>query len=177
MDGAEEIMFDGNAMGEGHGYFALRGVEVSPDNKLAVFGIDTVGRRFYTLRVKNLATGEILPDVIQDVTGNVTWAMDNRTLFYTRQDPETLRSYQIWRHELGTDTAQRRAGLRGERRHLQLLRPAHQVGPVPVHQLQPDPQHRSAGCSRPTIPPASSGCSSPGSGTWNTASSIRATGS
>ena len=105
MDGSEEIMFDGNAMGEGLGYFALRGVDVSPDNKLAVFGVDEIGRRFYTLRVKDLATGEIMKDEIRDVTANVTWAMDNRTLFYTRQDPETLRSYQIWRHELGTDTS------------------------------------------------------------------------
>ncbi len=105
MTGNEEIMFDGNAMGEGPGYFSLRGVGVSPDNKLAVFGTDTVGRRFYNLRVKNLATGEIMSDEIKDVTSNATWANDNRTLFYTRQDPETLRSYQIWRHELGTPTS------------------------------------------------------------------------
>jgi len=106
MDADEEIMFDGNAMGEGLGYFALRGVNVSPDGKLAVFGVDTGGRRFYTLRVKDLATGKLLQDEIKDVTSNVTWAMDNKTLFYTRQDPETLRSYQIWRHELGSDTAE-----------------------------------------------------------------------
>ena len=105
MAGAEEIMLDGNAMGEGLGYFSLRGVNVSPDSKLVVYGVDTAGRRFYTLRVKDLTTGTILQDEIKDVTGNVTWAMDNRTLFYTRQDPETLRSYQIWRHELGTDTS------------------------------------------------------------------------
>ncbi len=105
MDGDEEIMFDGNAMGEGLGYFSLRGVNVSPDSKLAVYGVDTFGRRFYTLRVKDLTTGKILTDEIKDVTGNVTWAMDNKTLFYTRQDPETLRPYQIWRHELGTDTS------------------------------------------------------------------------
>jgi oligopeptidase B len=102
MEGAEEVMFDGNAMGEGHGFFSLRGVNVSPDTKLAAYAIDTVGRRFYTLRVKNLETGEILADEIPDVTANVTWAMDNRTLFYTKQDPGTLRSYQIWRHTLGT---------------------------------------------------------------------------
>jgi oligopeptidase B len=106
MDGPEQVMFDGNAMAPADGYFALRGVEVSPDTKLAVYGVDDVGRRFYTLRVKNLETGEILPDVIPDVTGNVTWAMDNRTLFYAKQDPETLRSHQIWRHALGTDASQ-----------------------------------------------------------------------
>ncbi|MCP4571013.1 MAG: S9 family peptidase [bacterium] len=105
MDGPEEIMLDGDALSEGHDYFAMRGAEVSPDNRLLIYGTDTVGRRFYTLRVKNLETGELLPDVIPDVTGNVEWAMDNRTLFYSRQDPETLRTYQIWRHELGTDPA------------------------------------------------------------------------
>jgi oligopeptidase B len=105
MEGAEEVMFDGNAMGEGQGYFSLRGVNVSPDARLAAFAVDKVGRRFYTLGVKDLATGEILADEIKDVTSNVVWAGDNRTLFYTRQDPETLRSFQIWRHELGTDTS------------------------------------------------------------------------
>ena len=102
MDAPEEIMFDGNAMAAGQDYFSLRGVEVSPDTRLAVFGVDTVGRRFYTLRVKNLETGLVMDDEIPDVTGNVTWAMDNRTLFYTRQDPQTLRSWQVWRHQLGT---------------------------------------------------------------------------
>ena len=106
MTGEEQIMFDGNALAEGHDYFSLRGVSVSPDNRLAVFGIDTAGRRFYTLRVKDLSTGELLSDVIPDVTGNVTWALDNKTLFYGKQDPATLRSYQIFRHVLGTDSAQ-----------------------------------------------------------------------
>ena len=104
----EEVYLNGNTLATGAGYFSLAGVEVSPDGRKAVYGIDTAGRRFYTLRVKDLDTGNLLEDVIPDVTGDVTWAMDNRTLFYTRQDPETLRSYQVWRHELGaapgTDT-------------------------------------------------------------------------
>ncbi len=102
LEAPEEVMFDGNAMAAGQGYFSLRGVEVSPDTRLAVFGVDTVGRRFYTLRVKNLESGLVLADEIPDVTGNVTWAMDNKTLFYTRQDPQTLRAWQVWRHQLGT---------------------------------------------------------------------------
>jgi len=102
MDGDEQVMLDGNAMGAGEGFFSLRGVEVSPDGKRVAYGVDTVGRRFYTLRIKDLATGAVLPDEIPDVTANVTWAMDDRTLFYTKQDPETLRSFQIWRHVLGT---------------------------------------------------------------------------
>ncbi len=99
----EEVMFNGNVMATGDGYFSLRGVKVSPDSKKAVFGVDTEGRRFYTLRIKDLDSGEILADVIPNVTGNVAWAMDNTTIFYGKQDPKTLRSFQIWRHELGTD--------------------------------------------------------------------------
>ncbi|MFO7609882.1 MAG: S9 family peptidase [Candidatus Krumholzibacteriia bacterium] len=102
MDGPEQVMFDGNAMAEGHDYFSLRGVAVSPGTRLAAFAVDTVGRRFYTVRVKDLETGLTLEDVIPDVTGNVAWALDDRTLFYAKQDPRTLRSWQIWRHELGT---------------------------------------------------------------------------
>ncbi|MDJ0838760.1 MAG: S9 family peptidase [Acidobacteriota bacterium] len=102
LDAPEEILLDGNAMAEGHGYFNIRGVSISDNNELMAFGTDTRGRRIYDLQVKNLKTGEILPDKITDVTPNVVWAADNQTLFYTRQDPETLRWYQIYRHKLGT---------------------------------------------------------------------------
>jgi oligopeptidase B len=67
--------------------------------------VDTVGRRFYTIHFKDLATGQLRPDKIANVTGNLAWANDNRTLFYARQDPSTLRSYQIFRHVMGTDVA------------------------------------------------------------------------
>ncbi len=100
--GAEQVMFDGNELAKGGGYFSLRVVEVSPDTKLALYAVDTVGRRFYTLRVKDLVDGRVLEDVIPDVTGNAAWALDNRTFFYSKQDPETLRSWQVWRHVLGT---------------------------------------------------------------------------
>jgi oligopeptidase B len=105
MEAPEQVMFDGNALAAGHDYFSLRGVDVSPDTRLAVFAMDTVGRRFYDLGVKNLETGEILADVIPDVTGQTAWAMDNRTIFYVKQDPGTLRAWQVWRHELGTPAA------------------------------------------------------------------------
>lgn len=97
----EEVYLNGNTLATDSGYFSLAGVEVSPDSRKVVYGIDNAGRRFYTLRIKDLETGQVLEDLIPDVTGDVTWAMDSRTLFYTRQDPETLRSYQVWRHELG----------------------------------------------------------------------------
>lgn len=105
LDAPEEIMFDCNEMAKGHSYFKLTGLSVSPDNQWATFAIDTKGRRIYTLQVKNLKTGEILDDTIELTTGNVTWANDNKTLFYTRQDAQTLRSDKVYRHVIGTNPA------------------------------------------------------------------------
>lgn len=105
MDGPEEILLDGNAMGADEGFFSLRGVNVSPDTKQLAYATDTVGRRRYTLHFKNLETGEMAPETIANTTGGAVWALDNRTVFYGKQDPETLRSYQVWRHEVGTDPA------------------------------------------------------------------------
>lgn len=106
LEAEEEIMLDGPAMGEPHAYFAIGGYSVSTNNQLLVFGIDTVSRRQYTLRFKNLETGEMLSDEIPETTGGATWANDNKTVFYTKKDPVTLRSFQIYRHELGTDVSQ-----------------------------------------------------------------------
>ncbi|MDX1502156.1 MAG: S9 family peptidase [Thermoanaerobaculia bacterium] len=105
LDAPEEILLDGNKLAEGHEFFALRGLEVSRDNKLLAYAVDTVGRRKYERRFRDLATGEDLPDVIPDVTSNGAWANDDKTFFYTRQDPETLRWYQIKKHVLGEDPA------------------------------------------------------------------------
>ncbi len=106
LEAAEEVLVDVNQLAEGHGFTSVRSPAVSPDNDLIAFAQDTVGRRFYTIRFKNLTTGELLPDELPSTTGNVAWANDNRTLFYARQDPETLRSYQIYRHVLGSDPAE-----------------------------------------------------------------------
>lgn len=105
IDGPEKVMLDGNAMGADKGYFALRGVQVSPDTKQLAYGEDITGRRFYTLRFKDLQTGELSPEQITHTTGNVVWANDNQTVFYGKQDPETLRSHQVWRHTVGSDPA------------------------------------------------------------------------
>ena len=105
LEGEEEIMFDGNELAVGHDYFGLRGPSISSSQDIAAVAIDTVGRRIYTIRFKNLTTGEFLPGEIPEVTGNMAWANDNKTLFYTRQDLQTLRSHQIYRHVLGTDPA------------------------------------------------------------------------
>ena len=105
LSSREEVMLDANALARGQGYFSATGVQPSPGRNVLAFATDTVGRRFYTIRFKDLATGALLPDTIKDVTGNLAWANDNRTLFYTRQDPATLRSHRVYRHELGADPA------------------------------------------------------------------------
>lgn len=103
LEAAEEVMLDVNELAEGHEFCSVRGLNVSSERDILAYGLDLVGRRFYTIRFKNLDTGEMYKDTISDVTGNVAWALDNKTLFYTKQDPTTLRSYQVYRHVLGTD--------------------------------------------------------------------------
>ena len=102
-DAPDEVTLDVNKVAEGHTFCSVRNLAVSPDAKLLAWAVDTVGRRKYTIQVTDLASGQLLEDVLSDVTGNLAWANDNETLFYTRQDPQTLRSYQVWRHRLGTD--------------------------------------------------------------------------
>ena len=105
LSAKEEIMFDCNEMAKGQSYFQLGGLSVSPDNKLAVFSFDTVGRRIYTIQVKSLETNEILEDKIEKVTGSAVWANDNKTIFYSSQDEVTLRSDKIFKHKLGSKQA------------------------------------------------------------------------
>jgi oligopeptidase B len=105
LNAKEEIMFDCNQMAEGQKYFNLGSVSVSEDNKLALFSTDLIGRRQYTLQVKNLETGEILSDKIENTTGGGTWANDNKTFFYTKKDEVTLRSDKIYRHALGAKSS------------------------------------------------------------------------
>lgn len=97
----EEILLDGNAMAEGLDYFDIGGYEISPNNELMAFAIDTVSRRLYDIQIKNLVTGEIYPEVLQYGDGSIAWAEDNKTLFYSAQDPNTLRSDKIMKHKLG----------------------------------------------------------------------------
>lgn len=105
LDAKEEILFDCNEMAKGHSYFNLGGLNISEDNKWAAFGVDLVSRRQYTIQIKNLETGEILPVKLENTTGGSTWAGDNKTLFYTRKDAQTLRSDKIYKHTLGTEAA------------------------------------------------------------------------
>ncbi|WP_435373024.1 S9 family peptidase [Aequorivita aurantiaca] len=99
----EEILFDVNEMAKGHSYYNLTGLNVSEDNKLISFGVDTLSRRKYDIYIKNLETGEIYPERIPLTTGSATWDSNNSVLFYTRKDEKTLRADRIYRHTLGTD--------------------------------------------------------------------------
>ena len=101
LDADEEIIFDCNTMAEGHEFFNLSSFSISPDNELAAFSVDTVSRRKYTLQIKNLKTGEILADKVDNTAGNSVWADDNKTIFYSKQDDVTLRSDKIFKHKLG----------------------------------------------------------------------------
>ena len=106
LEAKEEVLFDVNKEAEGYEYFQLGGLNVSPNNTLVAFATDTVSRRQYSIQIKNLETGNILTDKIENTTGGSVWSNDNKTLFYTKKDPLTLRSSSIYRHILGTDASE-----------------------------------------------------------------------
>ena len=107
LEADEEILLDVNALAEGHEFYSafMTSQTVSPSGRYVAWAADTTGRRFYTIRILDTRSGQMLGDVIANVTGNLVWAGDDATLLYARQDPETLRSYRIYRHGLGTDPA------------------------------------------------------------------------
>jgi oligopeptidase B len=105
LDQPEKVVLDVNALAEGHEFFSVGGWAVSSGQDLVAYAVDTQGRRVHTSYVKNLKTGELLADVLLNVTENIVWANDNRTLYYAKQDETTLRQYQIWRHVVGADPA------------------------------------------------------------------------
>jgi oligopeptidase B len=101
--GKEEITLNVNKIAKGKPYCQVGGLDISDDNQLGVYAADFEGRRFYTLYFIDLKTNQLLADVIPQTTGNVTWAADNKTVFYSKQDEQTLRSDKIYKHKLGTD--------------------------------------------------------------------------
>jgi oligopeptidase B len=103
MDQPEEIVLDGNLLAAGHEFFSIGGWSVNATQDVVAYAVDTQGRRIHTVYFKHLATGELLHDKLPDVTENLAWANDNKTLFYSKQDATTLRAFQIYRHVLGTD--------------------------------------------------------------------------
>jgi oligopeptidase B len=105
LDAKEEVLLDVDELAKGHSYYSANGFNISPDNKLLAYGIDMVSRRQYTIHIKNLETGEVYADAITDATGGSVWANDNKTLFYTAKNAETLLTEKIKRHLLGTKEA------------------------------------------------------------------------
>ncbi|MCG8467841.1 MAG: S9 family peptidase [Gemmatimonadetes bacterium] len=102
LDADEEVILDVNELAEGHDYYNAF-PSVSSGEDLMAFAEDTRGRRIYDIQIKNLETGELYPERIEGTSGNLAWAEDNQTLFYTKRDPQTLRSFQVYRHTVGTD--------------------------------------------------------------------------
>ena len=94
-------MLNVNEMAKGYDYYQVTGLSVSPDNRILSYGVDTLSRRIYTLHFRDLEIGEDLNEQIPNTTGQATWANDNIHTFYSIRD-ESLRSYKIFRHELGT---------------------------------------------------------------------------
>lgn len=100
--GGEEILLNVPEMAKGFTFYQSSGPRMSPNHKLLAFAVDTVGRRLFTLQFKDLETGKVLPQKIENVTGNMVWAADNETVFYSKQHPETLRSDTVYRYNLKT---------------------------------------------------------------------------
>jgi oligopeptidase B len=100
-DAAEEVLLDGNQLAQGHAFFAIGDTDITDDGRWLAYTTDTTGFRQYTLRVKDLTTGETLPGEVERV-GSVVWAADHRTLFYTVEDEQQKRQFQLWRYELGS---------------------------------------------------------------------------
>ena len=99
-DAPESVILDVNKLAEGESFMAIGGMAVSDDANLLAYSVDNKGFRQYTLQVKDLRTGELLP-VRVERTGSIVWAADNKTIFYTVEDEEQKRQYQLFRHTLG----------------------------------------------------------------------------
>ena len=106
LDAPESVMLNVNELAEPFDFYAVGSWEVSPDNKILAYSEDTLSRRIYTIRFKNLETGEMLADQIPGAEGDIMWANDNRTVFYTTKDEQTLRAFKVFKHRLGTDAAE-----------------------------------------------------------------------
>lgn len=106
LNAPEQVLLDGNTLAAGKGYYEIGNIEVSPDNQWLAYAEDTVGRRQYVLRFKNLKTGTTLADAITPIQGDIAWLNDNRTVLYTETDPETLLGTRIRAHTLGQPMAE-----------------------------------------------------------------------
>jgi oligopeptidase B len=105
MSAPEQVMLDGNALAAGRAFFQIGTWAVSPNGRLLAYAEDIVGRRQYTLRVKDLRSGATLDDSVTNVEPNLIWANDNRTVLYVEKDPVTLLSVRVRKHVIGSDSA------------------------------------------------------------------------
>lgn len=97
----EQILLDQNAEAEGHDYFQLGAMSVSDDHAWLAWSVDTTGDERYTLRIRRISDGAVLPDVLEGIGAGATWSPDGRFVFYTRVD-EAWRPHEVWRHEVGS---------------------------------------------------------------------------
>ena len=107
LDSEEEILIDANIMSEGHEYFRIGDIEISPDNKIMAYSVDTVSRRIYSIYFKNLETGITSSKIIPNTSGSITWANDNKTIFYNLKDLETLRTERVMKYVLDTNGSEK----------------------------------------------------------------------
>jgi oligopeptidase B len=105
QDAKEQVLIDENVLAKGLDYFSLGDYELSPNKQLLAYSTDTVSRRMYTIQLRDMKTGELLNDKIEQTSGDIVWANDNQTLFYIKKDPVTLLGYQVYRHKVGTPTS------------------------------------------------------------------------
>ncbi|TMO25053.1 oligopeptidase B [Pseudoalteromonas sp. S3260] len=98
----QQVILDVNELAKEHDYYAVSGLDVSPNGNLMAYGEDTVSRRIYDIKIKDLSTGKLLEDTLKGTNGSVVWANDNKTLYYIKKDLQTLLGYQVYRHTLGT---------------------------------------------------------------------------
>ncbi len=103
LSNPEEVLIDANKLSEGHEYFRIGGIDISPNNKIMAYSVDTVSRRLYTVNFKNLESGEKSSHTISNTSGGVTWANDNKTIFYNQKNIKTLRTERVMRHNLEKD--------------------------------------------------------------------------
>ncbi|HEK0786399.1 TPA: S9 family peptidase [Proteus mirabilis] len=105
-EGEWEVLVDGNERAKGHEFYQLGDLTISPDNKRIAIAEDKEGRRNYNVAYKDLSDNTWKENVLTNISANLVWANDSKTLFYVDKDPQTLLPYQIYRHQYGTDRKQ-----------------------------------------------------------------------
>jgi len=98
-----QVLLDVNELAKQHDYYQVSSLKVSPNEKLLAYGEDTISRRIYDIRFKDIKTGELLSDILSGASGSIEWGNDNKTVYYIKKDPQTLLGYQVYRHILGTE--------------------------------------------------------------------------